>query len=53
MDTIERLGIVGPSTASGRTLLVHDIDELEKFLTSGINDYRMQVKENMYKHVTQ
>ncbi len=32
MDTIERLGIVGPSTASGRTLLVHDLDELEKIL---------------------
>lgn len=32
MDTIERLGIVGPSTASGRTLLVHDFDELEKIL---------------------
>lgn len=32
MDTIERLGIVGPSTASGRTLLVHDLDELVKIL---------------------
>lgn len=32
MDTIERLGIVGPSTASGRTLLVHDLDKLEKIL---------------------
>lgn len=32
MDIIERLGIVGPSTASGRTLLVHDLDELEKIL---------------------
>lgn len=32
MDTIERLGIVGPPTASGRTLLVHDLDELEKIL---------------------
>ena len=32
MDTLERLGIVGPSPASGRTLLVHDLDELEKIL---------------------
>lgn len=32
MDTLERLGIVGPSTASGRTLLVHDLDELVKIL---------------------
>lgn len=32
MDTIERLGIVGPATTSGRTLLVHDLDELEKIL---------------------
>ena len=32
MDTLERLGIVGPSTDSGRTLLVHDLDELEKIL---------------------
>lgn len=32
MDTIERLRIVGPATTSGRTLLVHDLDELEKIL---------------------
>ena len=32
MDTIERLGIVGPATTSGRTLLVHDLDELERIL---------------------
>lgn len=32
MDTIERLGIVGPATTSGRALLVHDLDELEKIL---------------------
>lgn len=32
MDTLERLGIVGPATTSGRTLLVHDLDKLEKIL---------------------
>lgn len=32
MDTIERLGIVGPATTSGRALLVHDLDELKKIL---------------------
>lgn len=32
MDTIERLGIGGPATTSGRTLLVHDLDEPEKIL---------------------
>ena len=30
MDIIENLGIIGPATASGRTLLIHDLYELEK-----------------------